>query len=260
MENMWNSTLFKENAKANFRRNYWSFVAVSVLLTLVSGGFMAIQINYAPDYIPWLSHYVSYTRELPWEEVMARMTFSIHVPFIFVLAFRLLVSNPYEVGACRFFLDNNGTQQVPFSQVALGFARNFGNVVLTQFLRNLFIFLWSLLFLIPGIVRSYAYFAVPYILAENPDLDHNRVLQLSMDMTRGHKMDIFFTQLSFIFWFLLDAITWNIVGVFYVQPYYNTTMAEVYRFLRFEALQRGFAAPGELPGASAGSAKQDPFL
>ena len=56
MENMWNSTLFKENAKANFRRNYWSFVAVSVLLTLVGGGFMAIQINYAPDYIPWLCH------------------------------------------------------------------------------------------------------------------------------------------------------------------------------------------------------------
>ena len=135
-----------------------------------------------------------------------------------------------------------------------------GKLILLDILISLFIFLWSLLFLIPGIVRSYAYFAVPYILAENPDLDHNRVLQLSMDMTRGHKMDIFFTQLSFIFWFLLDAITWNIVGVFYVRPYYNTTMAEVYRFLRFEALQRGFAAPGELPGASAGSAKQDPFL
>lgn len=135
-----------------------------------------------------------------------------------------------------------------------------GKLILLDLITALFIFLWSLLFLIPGIVRSYAYFAVPYILAENPDLDHNRVLQLSMDMTRGHKMDIFFTQLSFIFWFLLDAITWNIVGVFYVRPYYNATMAEVYRFLRFEALQRGFAAPGELPGASAGSAKQDPFL
>lgn len=258
MENMWNSTLFKENAKANFRRSYWPFVAVSVLLLLVCGELLAIQIRYVPDhfYIP----YVSYTYDLPVDELLSRVSFTIRVPLVLLLAFRLLVTNPYEVGACRFFLDNNGTQQAPFSRVAVGFTKNFGNVVLTQFLRNLFIFLWSLLFLIPGIVRAYAYFAVPYILAENPDLDHNRVLQLSMDMTRGHKMDIFLTQLSFILWFILDAITWNIVGVFYVQPYYNATMAEIYRFLRFEALQRGVAAPGELPGASAGSAKQDPYL
>lgn len=257
MENMWNSTLFKENAKANFRRSYWTFVAVSVLLLVVCGDLMVIQIRYFPDHF---AYSYMHTLDLPVDELISRMTYIIHVPFVLALAFKLLVTNPFEVGACRFFLDNNGTQQVPFSQVSTGFTRNFGNVVLTQFLRSLFIFLWSLLFLIPGIVRAYAYFAVPYILAENPDLDHNRVLQLSMDMTYGHKMDIFLIQLSFIFWFLLDAITWNIVGVFYVQPYYNATMAEVYRFLRFEALQRGVAAPGELPGASSGSAKQDPFL
>ena len=127
------------------------------------------------------------------------------------------------------------------------------NIVLTQFLRNLFIFLWSLLFLIPGIICAFSYFAVPYILAENPDLDHNRVLQLSKEMTKGHKMDIFLTQLSFFFWFCLEVITANIVGVFYVQPYFNATNAEMYRFLRFEALQRGIAAPGELPGSGTGS-------
>lgn len=243
MQNLWNTALFKSNAKANFSQSYWPFVGVSVLLTLLSGNLATFRIQYyVEDFHPWADPYYSLAA------IPALWIFSLALPAIPVI--HLLVTNPYEVGACRFFLDNNGEQRAPFSTVGMGFQRNYGNVVLTQFLRYLFIFLWSLLFLIPGIIRAYAYFAVPYILAENPDLDHKRVLQLSMEMTYGHKVDIFCTQLSFFFWALLSAITMNIVGIFYVEPYYQATKAEMYRYLRFEALQRGIVSPGELPGSN----------
>lgn len=256
MQTMWSTSLFKTNAKANFNLSYWPFVAVSVLLILLNSEFFTIQFQTYVDDISWLAPYSDYftnSAVLPWEEWSYRILYRFHLPWFLLLAIQLLVTNPYEVGACRFFLDNNGSQRAPFSvTIQAGFQRNFGNIVLTQFLRNLFIFLWSLLFIIPGIIRSFAYFAVPYILAENPDLDHNRVLRLSIEMTRGHKMDIFLTMLSFFFWFCLEVITLDIVGIFYVEPYFNATKAEMYRFLRFEALQKGIAAPGELPGSGVG--------
>ena len=257
MPNMWNTSLFKTNAKANFSLSYWPFVAVSVLLILLNSEFFTVQLQTYMGDISWLAPYLPYVTDnavFPWDEWTYRVIYRFQLPWFLLIAIRLLVTNPYEVGACRFFLDNNGSQRAPFSvTIEAGFLRNFGNIVLTQFLRNLFIFLWSLLFLIPGIICAFSYFAVPYILAENPDLDHTRVLQLSKEMTKGHKMDIFLTQLSFFFWFCLEVITANIVGIFYVRPYFNATNAEMYRFLRFEALQRGIAAPGELPGSGAGS-------
>lgn len=256
METMWNTALFKSNAKANFSLSYWPFVAVSVLLVLLNSEFFTIQIRTYVQQVPWMDSYAYVVNEpfFPWDEWIYRFTYHFHLPWFALLAIQLLVTNPYEVGACRFFLDNNGSQRAPFGvTIEAGFQRNFGNIVLTQFLRRLFIFLWSLLFLIPGIIRAFSYFAVPYILAENPDLDHNRVLQLSTAMTKGHKMDIFFTQFSFFFWFCLEVITANIVGIFYVEPYFNATNAEIYRFLRFEALQRGIASPSELPGSGSNS-------
>lgn len=119
---------------------------------------------------------------------------------------------------------------------------------LTGLFKWLFTLLWSLLFLIPGIIRSFGYFAVPYILAENPNLDHSRALQLSLQMTKGYKWDIFVLELSFLGWFLLSGISFNIAGIFYVNPYYQATLAEAYRFLRENAMANGYTNRSELPG------------
>lgn len=79
----------------------------------------------------------------------------------------------------------------------------------------------------------YEYRFVPYIIAENPGLDHNRVLNLSRKMTSGQKLDIFILDLSFIGWFLLGALFFGI-GILFVQPYYDAVNAELYQKLKTE--------------------------
>lgn len=230
---MWDRITFKATGKANFKANYWPFVAVSVLYALLFGNLLTLNFNNS-------------SRELS-DLISLLAPFAI-TGFALSFAISLLVANPYEVGASRFYLENTTFHTAPFSRVSVGFSANFGNVVLTQFLRGLYTFLWSLLFIIPGIVRGYGYFAVPYILAENPHIHHKRALELSRAMTMGYKGEIFVTDLSFLGWQILNGLTLGILGVFYVNPYIYATKAEIYRFLRAKAMEQGITSPAELPG------------
>jgi len=109
-------------------------------------------------------------------------------------------------------------------------------------------FLWSLLFVIPGIVKSYEYRMIPYILSENPSIQMSRAFELSREMTYGHKADIWVLDLSFILWNLLGAITCGLANIFYVNPYIAATNAELYGVLRGNVLQKGVTNILELPG------------
>ncbi|MCI2056920.1 MAG: DUF975 family protein [Oscillibacter sp.] len=245
---MFDRVTYKANGKLNFKRNYWPCIAVSILLLILGGGGSGPSFTRKVQNSD-LGQYFSgdpagaaiFGMALA---VLAAIGISVAVIGIVV---KLLVGNPYAVGASRFFMENR-FQDVGFGTVKAGFTGNFGNTVLTQFLKDLYIFLWSLLLIIPGIVKGYAYFAVPYILAENPNLDHNRVLELSKAMTNGHKADLWVTDLSFILWYLLGAITIGIVDIFYVNPYVHATKAEIYASMRQQALTDGIAAAEELPG------------
>ena len=99
---------------------------------------------------------------------------------------------------------------------------------MTMFMMNLKIFLWSLLFIIPGIIKAYEYRMVPYILAEHPEMSYSEVLEASSRMMDGQKMNAFILDLSFIGWEILSSITAGIVGIFWVNPYYYSTDAELY--------------------------------
>jgi uncharacterized membrane protein len=101
----------------------------------------------------------------------------------------------------------------------------------TMFIKNLLVFLWTLLFIVPGIIKSYAYRMVPYLLAENPDLDYLEAIRLSEKMTLGHKFDIFILDLSFIGWYLLGLLACG-VGIIFVRPYQDATNAELYLVLK----------------------------
>lgn len=252
---MWNHTYYKETGKAVFRANYWPAVGVSLLLILLSGDSINVQINETLDTLltvsqtvqgPWSYHVIDliYTLEY-YSSLLAPFALSLGVG---TLVIQLLVTGPFEVGLNRFFLESSPTQTASFTRVGFGFTANYGNVVLTRFLQSLYNILWTLLFIVPGIIRAFGYFAVPFILAENPNLHHSRVIQLSLDMTKGYKWNIFLTLLSFIGWQILSCLTLGIVGVFYVNPYYYATRAEMYRALRQHALETGIATAEELPG------------
>lgn len=158
----------------------------------------------------------------------------------------IFLSLPLLVGLYRFFMENRlGTPGI--ERMFSIFNKDYINVVLATFMKGLFVFLWSLLFIFPGIYKSYQYAMVDYILAENPGMDWQRALALSKQMTNGEKWNIFVLDLSFIGWFLLGALACG-VGTLFVMPYYYATYAELYTALREKALSQGFASTDELPG------------
>jgi uncharacterized membrane protein len=72
----------------------------------------------------------------------------------------------------------------------------------------------------------------PYILMDQPEIDAKEALKVSMEMTKGHKGEIFVMYLSFIGWAIVSAITLNIAGIFYVYPYMQLTLAGYYDELK----------------------------
>ena len=92
--------------------------------------------------------------------------------------------------------------------------------------------LWTCLFIIPGIIKSYSYRMVPYILADNPELGAVEAITLSRQMMDGNKGRAFLLDLSFIGWTILTIITLGIVGLFWANPYFYATDAELYRTLK----------------------------
>jgi len=101
-------------------------------------------------------------------------------------------------------------------------------------LYSLFVFLWSLLLIFPGIIKSYSYRMVPYILRDNPDLSATEVITRSREMMDGHKGNAFLLDLSFIGWVLLGVITCGLVMVLWTRPYMENTNAALYLRLKEE--------------------------
>ncbi len=109
----------------------------------------------------------------------------------------------------------------------------------TGFLVSLFTYLWTLLFIIPGIIKSYSYSQTMYIKAENPDIPASRAIELSRIMMDGHKGELFYLHLSFLGWLILSLLTLNILGVVYVFPYYYAALAFAYEEIKADAAARG---------------------
>ena len=109
-----------------------------------------------------------------------------------------------------------------------------------MFLMNLYITLWSLLFLIPGIIKMYEYLMVPYILADNPGMDRKEAFAISKRMMTGEKWNAFILQLSFLGWIFLSMFTCGLLGIFYVSPYMEATMAELYAYNKGKAFHEGY--------------------
>lgn len=143
---------------------------------------------------------------------------------------RLLVFNPLEAG-CRGFFIGNSEAPAEISEIRTGF-HPYGRTVGAMFLRDLFLFLWTLLFIIPGIIKHYSYRMVPYILADDPTIGGKDAITLSRQMMNGHKWNTFVLDLSFIGWELLSILTVGLLGLFYVKPYEAATGAELYRVLK----------------------------
>ena len=144
------------------------------------------------------------------------------------LVFGVLVSNVIQVGKCRYFLKKTaGICETGPGEMFSAFSEAYWNQVLVMFQQQLYIFLWTLLLVIPGIIKSYEYYMVPYLLAENPHLTGAEARELSSRMTEGSKWDIFVLELSFIGWDILGILLFGI-GRIFVAPYKEAVYAELY--------------------------------
>lgn len=120
-----------------------------------------------------------------------------------------------------------------FSNTFKGYWNNALGVVLMI----LFVYLWMLLFIIPGIIKGFAYSMTPYILKDNPELSANQAINLSVKMMKGHKFDLLCLCLSFIGWGLLSILTLGI-GYFWLMPYMYTSMAAFYQDVKNDYLTK----------------------
>lgn len=103
----------------------------------------------------------------------------------------------------------------------------------------LFAFLWSLLFVIPGIVKTYSYALTPYILAKYPEVQAKEALKHSMKIMDGKKAELFVLQLSFIGWMFLSSLTFGLLGIFFVLPYAFITEYIWYKRTMENAIETG---------------------
>ena len=103
--------------------------------------------------------------------------------------------------------------------------------IIQLFLTSLYVVLWSFLLIIPGIIKSYSYAMVPFLLAD-PDVQQEDVITLSRQMMDGKKMDLFILQLSFIGWAILGVFTLNILNFLYTIPYMQLATAGFYQELK----------------------------
>ena len=153
------------------------------------------------------------------------------IVLLFSSVLKIFVLNPLEAGS-RNFLLRNATGESDLGDIGFGFTPDYWRNVKTLFLRDLFRFLWGLLLIVPGIIKRYSYRMAPYILADRPELSGTEVLTLSRQMMNGHKWKTFVLDLSFLGWNILSALTFGLLGVFYVNPYRQCTNAELYRELK----------------------------
>lgn len=185
----------KQNAKDALKANYWPMIGYFVLnmvICAVCGGLSSLYVG---------------------------------------LILTILVVPVVAVSFCYLTYKVYRNEEHSVSGLFDGF-QNFGHVLGGYWWMYLFILLWSMLFYIPGIVKAIAYSMTPYILMDQPEVGAKEALKLSMEMTKGHKMEIFVMYLSFIGWAIVSAITLNIAGIFYVYPYMQLTMAGYYDELK----------------------------
>ncbi|RVU55733.1 DUF975 family protein [Anaerosphaera multitolerans] len=146
---------------------------------------------------------------------------------IFIIFLGVFIFNPLKIGLARFFLKSyEGDSRIGYLFSAFTDGTWF-KMSIKLFIRDIYILLWFLLLFIPGIVKSYQYFYVEYILAENPELSISEALEISKKMTDGEKFDIFVLELSFIGWIFLANLLFNI-GYILLNPYMYATYADLY--------------------------------
>ncbi len=220
---MWSRAELKDLAKGKLKGFYWQAFLVSLILVITGGSHNRLDLGGSGS--------STGTTNGGGSEFALEIALIAVFGILIFLALRIFLGYILEVGGRKYFIElSRGKSEISYLLNYFN-KKYYQNIITALLFRGIYIFLWSLLLIIPGIIKMYEYRFVPYILAEEPGLDHNRALNISREMTAGQKMEIFVLDLSFLGWFLLGALFFGI-GVLFVQPYYDAVNAELYQKLK----------------------------
>lgn len=196
----------KEQAKAQLKGNVWKLFGITVVYMLIS------------MVVSWVASLVGGDGALTG---------------IISLLGSIFVIYPAAMGLTKVFLNVTYGDDPKVATLLDGFKINYINNVLLYVLISVFTTLWTLLFIIPGIIAAYSYTMAPYILLEHPELSAKEAIGYSKQMMKGHKFELFVLQLSFILWALLGIVTFGIAYI-YVGPYITLTTTDFYHNIKGE--------------------------
>ena len=254
---MWTRSELKSKAKTALKRNYVCCILAALVLLFAMGSQERTTVtvskqagsNYLNEYytesgdqltmdelylqadailnspaVVMMDRFLLGPMQMIWDVLMK---FFGSVPLLLMMI-KILVFGPIEVGGCRFFMKNSSeTPQV--KELFFAFKnKDYWNIVLTMFLRDLYVILWSMLFFIPGLIKAYQYRMIPYLLAENPEMDRREIFARTREMMYGEKWKAFIFDFSFLLWDYLSIITFGLAGILFVNPYKHAADAELY--------------------------------
>lgn len=147
----------------------------------------------------------------------------------------LLLIGPMSYGLARVTCGAVKGKQADMKDMITGFTENVGQTIILGIMQNIFILLWSILFVIPGIVKTYSYAMSFYLQQDSYDKDWRKSLDESKRMMDGHKWQLFCLDLSFIGWYIVGALCFGI-GVLWVTPYHQTARANFYEALKADLI------------------------
>lgn len=208
-------------ARESLKGNYW----YAVLAAFVAAIFGALMVNGGSYSLNIEKRATELFGDLP---TIVKTYLMIAAGGAGALSFvNLILGGVVQLGYAQYLLKQQDREVHTIKELFSQFDR-FGQGFLQLFLRGLYSFLWGLLFIIPGIVKSYAYAMTPFIMAENPDLTAKEAIKLSQERMMGHKGELFWLGLTFFGWSILAALTGGIGNIF-LNPYMNAAYAAFYR-------------------------------
>lgn len=221
MQQILNRPAIKAEAKSFIGQNarWWKMTLATIAIYLISGGF---------------SIYVNIATVINRDDPSTTVGYSSSVITLLLI--------PFTIAASGYYLNHIRGFNPEWKSLYKEGIDNYGSYLVTGVLVNVFTFLWSLLFVVPGIIKSLAYSQANYVIHDNPRLKGKEAIEISKRMTNGFKGDLFSMYLSFIGWYILVGLTGGILSI-YVTPYVETTAAMYYENLKRYSIENGIVAP-----------------
>ena len=216
-----NASELRLKARESLKGNYW----YAVMVAFVAAIFGALMINGGSYSVNIEERATELFGNLPTIVKTYLIIAASTAGAINFVAF--ILGGVVQLGYAKYLLKQQDREVNSIKDLFSQFDR-FSQGFLQAFLRGLYTFLWTLLFIIPGIVKSFAYAMTPFLMAEDPNLTAKEAIKLSQEKMMGHKGELFCLGLSFIGWSLLAALTGGIGNIF-LNPYMNAAYAAFYR-------------------------------